>query len=422
MNKRQFNLGLAGAAISAWVRGAAGQGAPAAARTVVYNSCGDTMTHYDVDVAAATLTRRASIKLPSVVQYAWPHPSNRYLYVSTTDSDRGSRGITGAAHTLCALRVGTDGALAFHGTPQILRQRPINNSVDRSGNFALTCYNAPPHLSVHRINPDGTLGAPVEQPANLDLGIFPHQIRTLPSNRNVVMVTRGNNPTADKPADPGALKFYHFNDGRLSPFMSLAVGGHGGLAYGPRHLDFHPSRPWAYVLVELQNQLHMHRMLGDEFEHEPAFVKPATANPPIPGIIQVTGAIHVHPRGHVVYASNRVSATTDPDEPFPYVAGENNIAVFAIDQNTGEPRPVQFADPHGFHVRAFSVDPSGRLLIAATMAPMALREGTGVRIVPAGLSLFRIQSDGRLDFANKYDVDLAAGVQQMWVRSMTLPA
>jgi 6-phosphogluconolactonase (cycloisomerase 2 family) len=130
------------------------------------------LTHYDVDVEAATLRKRASLKMPSVGQYAWPHPSNRYLYVSTTDSERGSKQITGAQHCLSALRVGRDGALARHGEPQLLRQRPINNSVDQSGRYALTAYNAPPHLTVHPINADGTLGAPIAQPADLDLGIF----------------------------------------------------------------------------------------------------------------------------------------------------------------------------------------------------------------------------------------------------------
>ena len=371
---------------------------------------------------AATLTLRGSLQAPSVVQYGWPHPSGRYLYVSTTDSARGSATITGAKHRLCALRVGADGALSFHGEPKLLRQRPIHNSVDRDGGFVLTAYNAPPHLTVHAIAPDGTLDEMIEQTADLDLGVFPHQILALPSNRAVSLVARGNMATATRPGDPGAIKLYRFEDGRLSPLANIAVGGRGGLDYGPRHLDFHPSQPWVYVLVELQNQLHMHRRHEDRLEDQPTFVKPSTRNAPLPGVRQVAGAIHVHPRGHVVYASNRVSATTSPDGPFPFVGGENNIAVFAIDPDTGEPDPIQFADPHGFHVRAFTIDPSGRLLIAALLAPMTSGEGGEARVVPAGLSLFRIEADGRLEFQRRYDVETAPGVQQMWVRAMEAPA
>ena len=64
--------------------------------------------------------------------------------------------------------------------------------------------------------------------------------------------------------DPGALKIYRFEDGQLSPLADLPVGGRKGLGYGPRHVDFHPTKPWMYVSVESQNQLHMHRVEGDE--------------------------------------------------------------------------------------------------------------------------------------------------------------
>jgi 6-phosphogluconolactonase (cycloisomerase 2 family) len=392
---------------------------PMAARTVLYNSVGHTVTHYDLDVVEATLTMRRSLEMPSVVQYGWPHPSGRQLYLSTTNSARGSATITGSMHRLCALQISADGALSFHGQPQVLRQRPIHNSVDRGGRYVLTCYNAPPHLTVHRIQPDGSLGDMVEQGSGLDLGIFPHQILTVPSNRAATVVTRGNKATASTPADPGAVKLYRFDDGLLSPLDSIAVG-HGGLEYGPRHLDFHPTRPWVYVLVELQNQLHMHRLSGDLLEHDPAFVKPATQHPVRPDVVQVAGAIHVHPRGHVLYVSNRVSATTHPIGAFPFTAGENNIAVFRIDPLTGEPSPLQYADPHGFHIRAFTIEPSGKLLIAASLTAMSMHDGVTSRTVPAGLSLFRIAEDGHLDFARRYEIELASGEQQMWVRALRL--
>lgn len=390
--------------------------------TAVYSSIGDTLTHYDLDADAAALQVRATIKMPSVVQYGAPDPSNRYLYVATSDSERGSGTVTGATHTLCALRIQSDGALTPHGPPVPLRQRAIHTSVDRDGRYILTAYNAPPHVSVHLIRSDGTIGDAIEQPADLDLGIFPHQIQTTPSNHAAILATRGHNPGRDRPnGNPGALKLFGFENGRLWNLASIAPGGRNGYGYGPRHLAFHPSQRWIYVLVELQNQLHVHHIHGDVIDPEPAFVKPLTQFPPQPGIIQVGGAIHVHPQGHVVYASNRVSATTNPEGPFPFVAGENNIAVFSINSATGEPTPVQFADPHGFHVRSFTIDPGGRFLIAARLAAMAVRVGESEQIVPAGLSLFRIGADGQLTFAGTHDVQLPPGVQHMWVRAIPIP-
>ena len=55
----------------------------------LYANVGAELTHYDVDVEAATLTRRDTVSLPANVQYVWPHASRRFLYVATSDSSSG---------------------------------------------------------------------------------------------------------------------------------------------------------------------------------------------------------------------------------------------------------------------------------------------------------------------------------------------
>jgi hypothetical protein len=45
------------------------------AKIALYANVGTELTHYDVDVAAATLTRRGTVSLLANVQYAWPHAS-----------------------------------------------------------------------------------------------------------------------------------------------------------------------------------------------------------------------------------------------------------------------------------------------------------------------------------------------------------
>lgn len=44
-------------------------------RVALYASVGPVLTHYDVDVAGAELSRHGSVLLPANVQYAWPHVS-----------------------------------------------------------------------------------------------------------------------------------------------------------------------------------------------------------------------------------------------------------------------------------------------------------------------------------------------------------
>ena len=53
----------------------------AAARSTLYAVVGKEMTQYVVDTDKMTLTRRGTVTLPANPQYAWPHPSTKYLYV-----------------------------------------------------------------------------------------------------------------------------------------------------------------------------------------------------------------------------------------------------------------------------------------------------------------------------------------------------
>jgi len=421
MNRRTFNIVLATAAASSLVGCASAAGPGGRRRTLLYQSVGERLTHWDVDVDNAALTPRASIRMPSNVQYVWPHPSRPYLYVSTSDAASGNAPNPGTVHRLCAVRVDASGALQMHGEPRALPQRPIHNSVDATGTYALTCYNNPSNVTVHRINLDGTIGPPVPQISRIDVGIFAHQVLTMPGNRSAIMVTRGNRPEATKAEDPGALKIYHFQDGQLSPLANLPVGGKGGLGYGPRHLDFHPTQPWVYVSVESQNQLHMHRLQGDGLTPEPAYNKSTTIGTYGIDFPQSAGGIHVHPNGRAVYVSNRANATVEFNGKRVFRGGENNIAVFSIDQSTGEPTAIQHADPQSFHVRTFSIDPSGRILVAASIVDMLVRDGNDTRLVPAALSVFRIGDDGTLRFVRKYDVDLG-GKFQWWSGFVGLPA
>jgi 6-phosphogluconolactonase len=420
MNRRTFNTALAGAAATSLLGCAAAPRPDAGGRIALYQSVGEQLRHFDVDIDGAALTARAAVTMPSNVQYAWPHPSRRFLYVATSDSASGNTAVPGKVHRLCALRVDTSGALQMHGEAQVLPTRPIHMSLDATGAYALTAYNNPSMVTVHRVNADGTLGGEVQQASRLDTGIFAHQVLATPSNRAVIFVTRGNDAGGGKPEDPGALKIYNFKDGALSSAASIAPGGKRGFGYGPRHIDFHPAEPWVYVSVERQNKLHMHIMQGDKLVPDPSYVKDTLAGRHDERLRQLAGAIHVHPNGRTVYVSNRADSTMDVDGRRVFGGGENSIAVYAIDPGSGEPTLIQHADPRSFHVRTFSIDPSGRLLVAASISDMWVREGKDARHVPAALSVFRIGADGKLDFARKYDVELG-GKFQWWAGMVGLP-
>jgi hypothetical protein len=68
-----------------------------------------------------------------------------------------------------------------------------------------------------------------------------------------------------------------------------------------------------------------------------------------------------------------------------------------------------------------SIDPGGRILVAAGIVDMSVRDGDNVRHVPAALTVFRIGADGKLTIARKYDVELG-GKFQWWTGFVELPA
>jgi 6-phosphogluconolactonase len=387
------------------------------ARTVFYTGVGPDLTCYSVDVDNAALVRGDTVPTPANVQYAWPHPSKKYLYVVSSNGGPGSAGVAGDTHVATAFRIDpATGALTPHGAAQVLPSRPIHSSVDMSGEYLLTAFNEPSGLTVHRINGDGTLGARVQQPNRLDTGKFAHQIVATPNNRQIILVTRGNNAPADNPVNPGSIKTFSFANGVLANLAAIQPGD--GMHFGPRHLDFHPTQPWVYVSNESQNKLYVYQRDAETgLARDPLFVKD-TLDGPAPMIVQRAGAIHVHPGGRFVYLTNRAFWTTEFEGRQVFAGGENSVAAFAIDQATGEPTLIQNADGHANYLRTFGIDPSGQLLVSASVWPMPLREGT---TIPAAICLFRIGGDGKLAFVRKYDIDATMQKQQFWAGMVTLP-
>jgi 6-phosphogluconolactonase len=375
------------------------------ARVALYASVGPELTHYDVDVAAGTLARRQSLRLPANVHYVWPHASASHLYAALSNAAPGAAAGAGAGHALCALRVdAASGALAPHGEPVALPARPIHLTTDIASEYALVAFSNPSGLRVYRINPDMTAGAEVAQKEPIDPGIYAHQVRVYPAGRLVILVARGNDAAAGRAEDPGALKVFRYEAGRLSHEVSVAPGG--GYGFGPRHLDFHPEKPWVYVSLERQNRLDMFRIDGERLAATPSFAKGTLSRPADPRIRQAAGTVHVHPSGRYVYVANRASSTIEEGGQRIFAGGENTLAVYGIDPESGEPSAIHHADTRGIHCRTFHIDPSGRLLVAAHIMALPVRDGDTTRTVPACLSLFHIAEDGRLEFRRKYDVEV----------------
>ena len=396
----------AGVAVFTLAAAIAQSPANAPSRSVaLYAGVGEELITFGVDVERATLTRKSSMMLPGFVQEAWASSRTPFIYVAWSNGGASYSGTgiepRGDRHGVTAFRIDAAGALREQGAAAPLRARPIHVTGDVPGRHLLVAYNDPSGVSVHELAPDGRLGQEVPQRGSIDAGIYAHQVRVLPSNRAVVVVTRGNEPTASTREDPGALKVFRYDAGALSSETSIAP--QNGIAYRARHLDFHPTLPWVFLSLESQNTLQTYRRTDEGLEATPLFTVSTLADSGKNPRGQTTSTVHVHPNGRFVYVGNRGTPSTGQ---------RNEIAVFRINEATGEPSLIENADTHGFTPRTFSLDPSGRLLVVGNQNSVSVNTGGSTTVVPANLAVFRVGTDGTLSFVQRYDV--AVGRKPLW--------
>jgi 6-phosphogluconolactonase (cycloisomerase 2 family) len=95
-------------------------------KAVFYQSIGPELSRYDIDAESATLTRRDAVTTPGTnVQYVWPHPSKKWLYVVSSDGGPGA--IPSTRNVATAFRIDPEsGALTQHGETAALPSRPVS--------------------------------------------------------------------------------------------------------------------------------------------------------------------------------------------------------------------------------------------------------------------------------------------------------
>lgn len=357
-----------------------------------------------MDVSNATLKKAGSVTLPANVQFAVVHPSGHYMYVVSSNAGSGTFGAKGDKHLLSVLKIDpVTGALQSYGEPTLLPERPIHATVDRKGEHVLVAFNQSATVRVYQIAKDGLIGEEVAQPERPDGGIFTHQVTVTPDNQTVIALGRGNEGTKTKPADIGNISTFNYKNGVLT-LVSKDFFAEG---IGPRHLAYHPNKPWVYVAIERGSKLFMYELKADgRLSTEPVFQKEAILDPAnIHRDRQKGGSIQIHPNGKFIYVTNRADGTVKQGDNTLWAGGENNIAVFGVNEKTGEPVLIQHIDTQGIEARTFNIDPSGKLFIVANQKAMLVQEGENLKTVPASFAIFRIGIDGKLEFVRKYDVE-----------------
>lgn len=164
-----------------------------------------------------------------------------------------------------------------------------------------------------------------------------HSVNLDAANKFAVVADLGLDKVLVYKFDPEAGKIAA-ND---PPSVSMAPGS------GPRHFAFHPSGKFAYVNNEMLSTLTAMTYDADKGEFK---VLNTLSTLPAPHKGNSTAETVVHPNGKFVYTSNR---------------GHNSIAIFAIDEKTGEIKAVGHQGEGIKIPRNFNIDPTGKWMVVA---------------------------------------------------------
>ncbi|WP_042353813.1 lactonase family protein [Bacillus rubiinfantis] len=159
-----------------------------------------------------------------------------------------------------------------------------------------------------------------------------------------------------------ALITYKVNDNAVltkEKLLPLKAGS------GPRHLVFHPSGKFAYIMTEFSSEV----IVLDYNEETGRFTEKQYIST-LPDNFQENNqgsAIHISSDGRFVYAGNR---------------GHNSIALFSVNQDSGELQFIEHTSTEGNWPRDFALDPSERFILASNqesgnLVLFARDQGTG---------------------------------------------
>jgi 6-phosphogluconolactonase (cycloisomerase 2 family) len=380
-------------------------------RVVVYTSEREQLHAHALDPDTGELSLTSSVSLPEPVHYATPDRTCRFLYVSTSNGS--------THHGLLAFRIDPEtGKLAEHGQPLAPPLgRIIHLSIDPAGRYLVLAHNRAAQLSSVRLNADGSLAGFAEQTVPALTGFFTHQALLDGAGTGLVACGLGADASDAAAEEPGSLTVFRFLEGQLT-WQQTVLPGPG---LGPRHLDYRGEH--VFVAMERGNRLFTYRYRRGVLDERPEFDVPTLMDPGNVRPGQRAGAIHMHPDGRHLYLSNRADRSStlevmgQPVEVF--AGGENNIGLFALAPESGEPRLVEHYDTRGFEPRTFTIDPSGRFLFVGNQSRRNILDASGsVSAVAPGVAVFEIGEGGRLKYLRRYD---CARGDVFWIGAVQLP-
>lgn len=260
--------------------------------------------------------------------------------------------VHGDSSEVSAFRVdAADGRLTLINQMPCQGLNPVHLALDPSGRYLVVANHITkgPYVSslaVLSVGLDGALG-PVVDHLPLSGNVGPHRVEQPFAKPHQVVFDPAGRFLAVPDKGLDLILSYRLDEaGKLHATDTPPARAREGS--GPRHLAFHPTRPFVFVLNELSSTV-----LSCAYDPQSGAITPQQEVSALPDTFigfSRGSEIEISPDGQFVYASNR---------------GHDSVAAFTVDNETGRLAPVCWVAAEGKTPRFFTLDPSSRHLFAA---------------------------------------------------------
>ena len=293
---------------------------------------------YRFDTESGALRREAVYPALANPSFLALHPGGQTLYAVNEDQEAGQ--VSSFAID------SSSGGLTFLNRQPTHGSAPCHLAVEPEGNTLVVANYYSGNVAVYPLNADGSIGRPVQDIQHHGSGPNRERQEAAHAHSATVSPDGGRVCVADLGIDK--VMIYCIVNGRLEANAPDHLPLHAGA--GPRHFDFHPNGRFGYVINELDLTV-----TACAYDGGSGALTPFQTLSTLPEDVEDRSGfscadIHVSPDGRFVYGSNR---------------GHDTIAVFAVDDVSGQLTPAGHASTRGRTPRNFTLDPTGAWLLAA---------------------------------------------------------
>jgi 6-phosphogluconolactonase len=270
-------------------------------------------------------------------------PSGRYLYATNEVSSLG--GTQGGAVTAFEIREET-GLLTRLNQQPSHGAAPCHLSIDHTEQVVLVANYNGGNVAAFPIQRDGRLAPAGDIVQHSGSSVHPSRQRGPHAHSITVDPTNHYAFAADLGIDQLLVYRLDLERAKLVPHDIPSVTVRPGA--GPRHFAFHPVGEYAYLINELDSTVTAFRYDAEQGKLET--LQTLSTLPQGYAGENTCADVHLSPSGRFLYGSNR---------------GHDSIAVFRVDDATGQLTAIGHTPTQGRTPRNFGIDPSGRYLLAA---------------------------------------------------------